>query len=127
GAVAYELLRRYGCRLVALDQSPEMLAEAARRLPPSVRLVEGDAERLPFDDASFDALTFTYLLRYVDDAGATLRELARVVRPGGTIANLEFGVPAGLWRPLWAAYVGAILPAAGRILSPGWHAVGRLL
>jgi len=104
-----------------------MLTVAREQLPATVRLVEAGAEKLPFDDASFDALTFTYLLRYVDDPGATLRELTRVVRPGGTIASLEFGVPAGLWRPLWAAYVGAILPAAGRILSPGWHEVGRFL
>ncbi len=78
-------------------------------------------------DASFDALTVTYLLRYVDDPGATLAELARVVRSGGTVASLEFAVPAGLWRPLWRAYVGAVLPAAGRIVSPGWHEVGDFL
>src|SRR4051794_27532830 len=81
GAVALELLRRRRCAVVGLDQSAEMLAQARRRLPGSVRLLEGDAERLPFPDESFDALTVTYLLRYVDDAGATLRELARVVRP----------------------------------------------
>src|SRR5207248_1972463 len=83
--------------------------------------VEASAERLPFEDASFDALTVTYLLRYVDDPGATLAELARVVRLGGTMASLEFAVPAGVWRPLWGVYVGAVLPAAGRIVSPAWH------
>jgi demethylmenaquinone methyltransferase/2-methoxy-6-polyprenyl-1,4-benzoquinol methylase len=72
-------------------------------------------------------LTFTYLLRYVDDPAATLRELARVVRPGGTIGMLEFAVPRGPWRPLWELYVGALLPAAGRAISPGWHEVGRFL
>jgi demethylmenaquinone methyltransferase/2-methoxy-6-polyprenyl-1,4-benzoquinol methylase len=128
GAVALELLRRYGCRVVALDQSAEMLAEASRRLPPSVRLVEGDAERLPFDDASFDALTVTYLLRYVDDVGATLRELARVVRPGGTLASLEFAVPRNpLAHALWRLHVGVGLPAAGRLISPGWASVGSFL
>ena len=79
GAVARELLRQKGCTVVGLDQSPEMLAEARRRLPENVKLVEGTAEQLPFPDASFDALTFTYLLRYVADPAATLRELARVV------------------------------------------------
>ena len=74
GAVARELLRQKGCTVVGLDQSPEMLAEARRRLPESVQLVEGTAEQLPFPDASFDALTFTYLLRYVSDPAATLRE-----------------------------------------------------
>src|SRR5204863_92011 len=83
---------------VGLDQSPEMLAVAHERLP-DVELVEASASSLPLTDESFDALTFTYLLRYVDDPGATLAELARVVRPGGTIAGLEFAVPRGIWRP----------------------------
>ena len=127
GAVAEELLRQKGCTVVGVDQSPEMLAVARERLPADVELVEAGAEDLPFDDASFDALTFTYLLRYVDDPAATLSELARVVRAGGMVASLEFAVPAGLWRPLWRAYVSAVLPAAGRIVSPAWHEVGRFL
>jgi demethylmenaquinone methyltransferase/2-methoxy-6-polyprenyl-1,4-benzoquinol methylase len=127
GAVARELLRRKGCAVVGVDQSREMLAVAREHLPATVKLVEASAEHLPFEDASFDALTVTYLLRYVDDPGATLAELARVVRPGGTVASLEFAVPAGVWRPLWRAYVGVLLPAAGRIVSPGWLEVGRFL
>jgi demethylmenaquinone methyltransferase / 2-methoxy-6-polyprenyl-1,4-benzoquinol methylase len=127
GAVARELIRRHGCTVVGLDQSPEMLAEARRRLGGDVELVEGRAEELPFADESFDALTFTYLLRYVDDPAATLKELARVVRSGGTIASLEFAVPRGLWRPAWELYVRVGLPAAGRVVSPGWHEVGRFL
>ena len=127
GAVARELLRQKGCAVVGVDQSPEMLAVARQHLPATVKLVEASAEHLPFEEASFDALTVTYLLRYVDDPGATLAELARVVRSGGTVASLEFAVPAGLWRPLWRAYVGAVLPAAGRIVSPGWHEVGDFL
>ena len=92
GLVARELVRRFGCSVVGIDQSPEMLAvarERTRGLP--IELVEGRAEALPFADGEFAALTFTYLLRYVDDPAATVRELARVVRPGGTIAMLEFG------------------------------------
>jgi demethylmenaquinone methyltransferase / 2-methoxy-6-polyprenyl-1,4-benzoquinol methylase len=127
GAVVRELQRQKGCKVVGVDQSPEMLAEARRRLGPELELVEASAEHLPFPDASFDALTFTYLLRYVADPPATLRELARVVRPGGSIASLEFGVPRGLWRPLWEAYVRAVLPAAGRLISPGWTRVGDFL
>jgi demethylmenaquinone methyltransferase/2-methoxy-6-polyprenyl-1,4-benzoquinol methylase len=127
GAVARELLAQKRCTVVGLDQSPEMLAEARRRLPADVRLVEARAEELPFPDAAFDALTFTYLLRYVEDPAATLRELARVVRPGGSVAGLEFAVPRGMWRPLWDVYVGAVLPLAGRLLSPGWAEVGRFL
>jgi demethylmenaquinone methyltransferase / 2-methoxy-6-polyprenyl-1,4-benzoquinol methylase len=128
GAVARELLRQYGCTVVGLDQSPEMLAEARRRLPASIRLVEGDAEQLPFAEASFDVLTFTYLLRYVDDVGETLSELARVVRPGGTIASLEFAVPRNpLAYALWRLHVGVGLPVAGRLISPGWASVGSFL
>jgi len=126
GAVAAELLAR-GCTVVGLDQSPEMLAVARERLAGTVELLDGRAENLPFPDASFDALTVTYLLRYVADPEATMRELARVVRPGGTLAMLAFDVPHGAWRPLWELYVRVGLPAAGRVISPGWHEVGRFL
>jgi demethylmenaquinone methyltransferase / 2-methoxy-6-polyprenyl-1,4-benzoquinol methylase len=127
GAVARELMRQKGCRVVGVDVTPEMLAEARRRLGPEVRLVEASAERLPFPDSSFDALTFTYLLRYVQDPAMTLRELARVVRPGGTIASLEFALPHGVWRALWELHVRAVLPAAGRAISRGWRDVGAFL
>jgi demethylmenaquinone methyltransferase / 2-methoxy-6-polyprenyl-1,4-benzoquinol methylase len=131
-AVAIELARRSGCRVVGLDQSAEMLAEGRRRvaaagLADRIELVRGEAERLPFDDASFDALTFTYLLRYVKDPRATLEELARVVRPGGTVAMLEFGLPRGLARPAWELWVRIGLPAAGALISPGWREVGSFL
>jgi demethylmenaquinone methyltransferase / 2-methoxy-6-polyprenyl-1,4-benzoquinol methylase len=126
GLVAERLLAR-GHRVTGLDQSADMLAEARRRFGGRVELVEASATALPFPDASFDHLTFTYLLRYVDDPGATLAELARVVRPGGTVANLEFCLPRGIWRPLWDLYVGVGLPAAGRLVSQGWYEVGRFL
>ena len=131
-AVAIELARRSGCRVVGLDQSGEMLAEGQRRvdaaaLSDRIELVRGEAERLPFDDASFDGLTFTYLLRYVTAPLATLRELARVVRPGGTIAMLEFGVPRGVARPAWELWVRIGLPTAGMLISPGWREVGSFL
>jgi demethylmenaquinone methyltransferase / 2-methoxy-6-polyprenyl-1,4-benzoquinol methylase len=127
GAVARELLAQKQCTVVGLDQSPEMLAEARRRLPASVTLIQGGAEKLPFPDGAFDALTFTYLLRYVEEPAAVLGELARVVRPGGTIAGLEFAVPHGLWRPFWELYVRVGLPAAARVISPGWAEVGSFL
>lgn len=92
-----------------------------------VELREGRAESLPFADGEFDALTFTYLLRYVDDPLATMRELARVVRPGGVIAMQEFGLPRGVWRPLWELYVRVGLPLAGAVVSPGWREVGVFL
>ena len=127
GAVARELIRQKGCRVVGADVTPEMLAEARRRLGDDLELVEASAESLPFADGSFDGLTFTYLLRYVADPAATLRELARVVKPGGTIAGLEFAVPHGLARPLWEAYVRVGLPGAGRAIGGGWHEVGSFL
>jgi demethylmenaquinone methyltransferase / 2-methoxy-6-polyprenyl-1,4-benzoquinol methylase len=131
-AVAIELTRRTGCRVVGLDQSQEMLETGRQRvaaagLADRIELVEGVADRLPFEDATFDALTFTYLLRYVPDPSATMRELARVVRPGGTIAMLEFELPRGLARPAWELYVRIGLPALGAILSPGWRRVGSFL
>jgi demethylmenaquinone methyltransferase/2-methoxy-6-polyprenyl-1,4-benzoquinol methylase len=128
GTVAIELVRRRGCRVVGLDQSAEMLAVARERVPPGVELVHGDADHLPFADESFDGLTFTYLFRYVDDPAATLAELTRVVKPGGTIAGLEFGLPdSAIARAAWAAYVDVGLPTAGRLISPGWAEVGGFL
>jgi len=126
GLVAAELLRR-GYTVTGVDQSPEMLAVARRRFQAQVKLVEASAESLPFADGAYDHLTFTYLLRYVDDPGATLAELARVVRSGGTVASLEFGVPNGVARPAWELYVRAGLPLAGRVLRKGWGEVGDFL
>jgi demethylmenaquinone methyltransferase/2-methoxy-6-polyprenyl-1,4-benzoquinol methylase len=128
GAVATEIVRRYGARVVGVDQSAAMLEEARRRVGGAIELHEARAEALPFEDASFDALTFTYLLRYVDDPAATMRELARVVRPGGRVAMLEFAVPGNaLARISWEAYVHFGLPLGGRLISPGWRAVGDFL
>ncbi len=132
-AVAIELASADAGRTVTgVDQSPEMLAAGRERvahagLSERIELQEGRAEELPFADGEFDSLTFTYLLRYVDDVPATLRELARVVRPGGTVAMLEFGLPRGVWRPLWELYVRVGLPAAGAVVSSSWGGVGRFL
>ena len=135
GMVAAALARAApGCRVVGLDQSEQMLAGARARLAREpelaarIELVLGEAERLPFADGEFDALSFTYLLRYVDDRAATMRELARVVRPGGRIAMVEFGVPRRpLLRALWRVHTRAGLPALGRLASRAWLEVGRFL
>lgn len=132
GAVAIELVRRTGCHVVGLDQSREMLEAGRDRIDAEglgdrIELVNGTAERLPFHDDAFDALTFTYLLRYVADPAETMRELTRVVKPGGTIAMLEFGLPHGLARPAWELYVRIGLPALGALVSPGWRRVGWFL
>ena len=132
-AVAIELVHADAARtVVGVDQSPEMLAAGRVRIDRAgvgnrIELREGRAEDLPFQDEEFDAVTFTYLLRYVDDVPATLSELVRVVRPGGTVAMLEFGLPRAAWRPLWELYVRVGLPAAGAVVSPGWGGVGRFL
>jgi demethylmenaquinone methyltransferase / 2-methoxy-6-polyprenyl-1,4-benzoquinol methylase len=145
GMVAAELLARSDCSVVGVDQSAEMLsaararfagvsagAEMGQSLPSGqaarVELIEGQAEKLPFADASFDALTFTYLLRYVDDPRSTMLELARVVRPGGRVASLEFGVPPRLpARAAWRFYTAVGLPTLGRLVSREWAEVGRFL
>jgi demethylmenaquinone methyltransferase/2-methoxy-6-polyprenyl-1,4-benzoquinol methylase len=134
GMVAAGLVARGGCSVVGLDQSPEMLAAARARLAARpelgerVELVEGQAEKLPFADGSFDALTFTYLLRYVDDPQATMRELARVVAPGGRVGSLEFAVPPRLLvRLAWRLYTAVGLPLLGRLVSRDWMEVGRFL
>jgi demethylmenaquinone methyltransferase / 2-methoxy-6-polyprenyl-1,4-benzoquinol methylase len=134
GLVAQQMVRRYGCEVVGLDQSPQMLAGAQARLDADSRLAErislvrGEAEQLPFADEQFDHLTFTYLLRYVEDPLATMAELARVVRPGGRIASLEFAVPPRtLWRGLWSFYTHVGLPVLGRAVSREWAHTGRFL
>ena len=131
-AVALELARQKDCYVVGVDLTPEMLEEGRRRVAlaaatKKVRLEQGDARALPFEDGLFDAVTFTYLLRYVDDPAATLRELVRVVKPGGTVAGLEFGLPRGLWRPWWELWVRVGLPGAGRLIGNGWYEVGAFL
>lgn len=134
GLVAQELVRRYGCEVVGLDQSPQMLAGAQarldedRKLAEHVSLVRGEAEDLPFAGEQFDHLTFTYLLRYVDDPSATMAELARVVKPGGRIGSLEFAVPPrALWRRLWSFYTHVGLPVLGRAVSREWAHTGHFL
>ena len=131
--VALQLARR-GVTVVGVDLTEEMLRQGHRRVAAAGRgdqvgLVVGRAEQLPFPDGYFDALTFTYLLRYVRDPQATLAELARVLRPGGTMASLEFCVPeGGLWHPAWWAYTRLALPAGGFLLGGReWFRVGRFL
>lgn len=132
--VALELARRTPARVTGIDLTPAMLRRGQERVEREratdrVRLVVGQAEQLPFPDATFDALTFTYLLRYVADPAATLRELTRVLKPGGSIASLEFAVPANLfWRAWWWGYTRLVLPAAGFVTGGrDWYGVGRFL
>ena len=132
--VALQLAARSRARMVGVDLTEHMLRQGQRRVATAgqrdrIALVAGRAEQLPFPDASFDALTFTYLLRYVRDPQATLAELARVLKPGGMMASLEFYVPDGpLWHPAWWAYTRLALPAGGLALGGReWYRVGRFL
>ena len=131
--VALRLAQRTDTRVIGLDLTETMIRKGRQRVQHSglthrVHLVVGRGEQLPFADSTFDALTFTYLLRYVADPAATLAEMARVVKPGATLASLEFLVPPQrLWRALWWLYTRALLPAAGRLFGREWYDVGRFL
>jgi demethylmenaquinone methyltransferase/2-methoxy-6-polyprenyl-1,4-benzoquinol methylase len=133
GMVAFALAAR-GAEVVGLDQSEAMLGAARDRLARTPELSSrltfmlGEAESLPFDDGEFNALSFTYLLRYVDDRAATMRELVRVVAPGGRIGMVEFGVPGDpVLRALWRVHTRIGLPVMGRAVSRAWYDVGRFL
>lgn len=132
--VALMLTERTGASIIGVDLTEQMLHRGRERInqhgkADRIRLLVARGEQLPFPDDTFDALTFTYLLRYVADPAATIRELTRVVRPGGCVANLEFAVPANpVWRAGWIGYTRAMLPLAG-LLTGGrdWYRVGRFL
>jgi demethylmenaquinone methyltransferase/2-methoxy-6-polyprenyl-1,4-benzoquinol methylase len=132
GLVARELARK-NLNVVGLDQSAAMVRRGraevhARGLGGRVRFVAGQAQALPFADETFEALTFTYLLRYVDDPAATLREMSRVLRPGGVLASLEFHVPEDPWLHAgWVAYTRGLMPLIGGAVSSGWYRTGRFL
>ena len=132
--VALQLAERTSADVVGVDLTLEMLAQGARNVAAAgrearIQLVAGRAEQLPFPDRTFDALTFTYLLRYVDDPAATLRELARVVKPGAMVASLEFFLPPSrFWRVMWWLYTRLVLPVGGLITGGReWFRVGRFL
>lgn len=131
--VALQIGRRTGAHVTGIDITEAMLRRGQAAVlhegsQERIALVNGQAEALPFPDATFDALTFTYLLRYVADPAATLAELARVVRPGGTVASLEFHVPPQpLLRGAWWVYTRVGLPVLGGLAGREWYRVGRFL
>jgi demethylmenaquinone methyltransferase/2-methoxy-6-polyprenyl-1,4-benzoquinol methylase len=132
--VALQLADRTSAHVVGVDLTRSMLKVGQRSVAQAhqtrrIQLVNGRAEALPFPDATFDALTFTYLFRYVDDPQSTLTELARVVKPGAPVASLEFMVPPNrFWRAWWWGYTRFVLPAAGLVTGgTEWYRVGRFL
>ena len=132
--VAIEIARAQPeAKIAGIDLSREMLLAGQERLKGNgldgrVALLEGRAERLPFADGTFDAVVFTFLLRYVDEPSAVLRELARVVKPGGQMVSLEFAVPPRFGvREAWMLYTSIGLPVMTLPLGSGWRRVGRFL
>ena len=125
GLIARDISSRYSSRVVGADQSEPMMAHARKNVR---ELVGADANALPFADSSFDSVVFSYLLRYVKDPPATLAELARVLKPGGTLASVEFGVPrAFLPRIGWRAHAQGVMPVAARAFGKAWGEVGDFL
>ena len=123
GLIARDIEARSGATVFGLDQSEQMLRAGVR-----ARSVGGTADALPFSDGVFDVVTFSYLFRYVPDAIATLHELTRVLRPGGMLGSVEFGVPrARLARLGWRVYARGVFPALCRMLGKGWRDVGGFL
>jgi demethylmenaquinone methyltransferase/2-methoxy-6-polyprenyl-1,4-benzoquinol methylase len=117
GDLAVEAERRGG-RVVGLDFSEQML-ERARQKSGTIEWVRGDALALPFGDAEFDAATVGFGVRNLEDLQQGLRELARVLRPGGRIAVLEITRPRGFLRPFFRLWLDAMIPLAGRFLPGG--------
>jgi len=106
-----------GGRVVGLDFSPQML-EVARRDNPAIEFIEGDALRLPFEDASFDASTIAFGLRNLADPVRGLREMLRVVKPGGRAVVLEFvRPPKNVFGSAYRIYLRTMLPAIGGVIS----------
>jgi demethylmenaquinone methyltransferase / 2-methoxy-6-polyprenyl-1,4-benzoquinol methylase len=105
-------------RVAGLDFSAPML-DRARRKSAAVDWVEGDMLALPFESATFDVATVGFGIRNVDDLEAGLRELHRVLRPGGRIGVLEITRPKGLPRPFFRLWFDVFVPLAGRVLPGG--------
>lgn len=106
-----------GARAVACDFSLGMLAEGRRRQP-HLPFVAGDATRLPFGDATFDAVTISFGLRNIVDPDAGLREMLRVTRPGGRLVVCEFSHPRWTaWRTVYDEYLMRALPSLARRVS----------
>ena len=131
--VALQIAERTGAEVTGIDLTEAMLRGGQARINGApagddIELLAGRAESLPFPDATFDALTFTYLLRYVADPAATVRELARVLKPGAPMASLDFAVPGNpVWHGAWWCYTRLILPVGGLLGGRDWVRVGRFL
>jgi demethylmenaquinone methyltransferase / 2-methoxy-6-polyprenyl-1,4-benzoquinol methylase len=133
GGVAIAIARSAGCQVIGVDISDKMLEKARRNilssnLTATVSVEKARAENLPFDDRTFDAVVFTFLLRYVDEPRTVLKELARVLKPGKQLVSLEFYTPRGpILHPLWLLHTRLVLPLGTRFIDRGWSEVGSFL
>jgi demethylmenaquinone methyltransferase/2-methoxy-6-polyprenyl-1,4-benzoquinol methylase len=118
GKLAHELvpLVRPGGRVIGIDFSPGML-ELARAREPDVEFRQGDVSRLTEADASVDAVTIGFGLRNLVNRDAALREMRRVLRPGGRLVVLEFAPPTGPLMAAYRFYLGRVMPAVVRLSS----------
>jgi demethylmenaquinone methyltransferase/2-methoxy-6-polyprenyl-1,4-benzoquinol methylase len=110
--------RKRGAEVTGLDFSPKML-ERARRKDGGIEWVQGDALALPFADASFDAATVGFGVRNVADLETGLRELRRVLRPGGRLGILEITTPRGVLAPFYRLWFDRVVPLLGKVLPGG--------
>jgi len=118
GDLALADLRAGASRVTGLDFSSRMLARA-RRKSDAIEWLQGDMLALPFADGTFDAATVGFGVRNVADLELGLRELRRVLRPGGRLAILEITQPRGALRPFFALWFDRIVPLLGRVLPGG--------
>jgi demethylmenaquinone methyltransferase/2-methoxy-6-polyprenyl-1,4-benzoquinol methylase len=139
GDVAFALARQ-GMEVTGLDFSEPMLAVADQRLKAqglgrqageglsAVRFLRGDAQRIPFPDASFDLVTISYGLRNLADWEKGLGEMRRVVRPGGRLLVLDFGKPDNpVWRGIYFSYLKCFVPILGRLFCGDADTHGYIL
>jgi demethylmenaquinone methyltransferase / 2-methoxy-6-polyprenyl-1,4-benzoquinol methylase len=110
--------RARGADVVGVDFSERML-ERARRKEPRIEWVRGDVLALPFEDASFDAVTVGFGVRNVEDLEAGLRELRRVLCEGGRLGILEITTPRGRLAPFYRVWFDHVVPLLGKVLPGG--------
>ncbi len=118
GDFAVADLRAGAGRVTGLDFAEQMLVRA-RRKSPHVEWIQGDLLALPFADGTFDAATVGFGVRNVADLELALRELRRVVKPGGRLAILEITQPRGPLRPFYGLWFDRVVPLLGRLLPGG--------
>ncbi len=120
GDMALELRRRWGADVTGSDFALRMLEIARAKAGPddAVRFQQADTMRLPYRDAAFDAVTVAFGIRNVSDTERGVREMVRVLRPGGRVVILEFSLPRNpLLRKTYLLYFGHVLPRIGRLIA----------